>query len=136
MIYLVIKALHLLSVLLFVAGLLAGALQLAGASPAASGMSRKLREWHRVVTTAAMFAAWAFGLLLAGIGHWFPAPWLIVKLALVLALAALHGVLSGRLRHIESWPATTDGTALRWTSTIILLVTGVVVLAVLKMPAA
>ena len=136
MIYPVIKALHLVSVLLFVGGLLAGALQLACASPAPAGTLRNALQWQRRATTAAMFGAWTFGLLLAELGHWFPAPWLIIKLALVLALSALHGALSGRLRRVEASPATSDDTALPWASMVILLVAGIVVLAVLKLPAA
>jgi putative membrane protein len=135
MIYLIIKALHLVSVFLFVGGLLAGALQLGSASPAPAGTLRNPLQWHRRVTTAAMFGAWTFGLTLAEIGHWFPAPWLIIKLALVLALSALHGVLTGRLRRVEPSLATCDDTAFPWASMVILLVAGIVFLAVLKMPA-
>ena len=136
MIYPIIKALHLVSVLLFVGGLLAGALQLANASPAAAGTPRNPLQWHRRVTTAAMFGAWIFGLMLAEVGNWFPAPWLIIKLALVLALSALHGILTGRLRNVESSPATSDDSAFPWASAVMLLVAGIVFLAVLKMPAA
>jgi uncharacterized membrane protein len=135
MIYPIVKALHLVSVFLFVGGLLAGALRLASASPTPAGTLRNPLQWHRRVTTAAMFGAWTFGLMLAEVGHWFPAPWLIIKLALVLALSALHGVLSGRLRRVETSPATSDETAFPWTSMVIVLVAGIVCLAVLKMPA-
>jgi uncharacterized membrane protein len=135
MIYPIIKALHLVAVFLFVGGLLAGALRLASAAPAPAGTLRNPLQWHRRVTTAAMFGAWTFGLMLAEVGHWFPAPWLIIKLALVLALSALHGVMSGRLRRVEASPATSDDTALPWASMVILLVAGIVFLAVLKMPA-
>ena len=135
MIYPIIKALHLVLVFLFVGGLLAGALQLANTSPAPAGTFQNPLQWHRRVTTAAMFGAWTFGLVLAEIGHWFPAPWLIIKLALVLALSALHGVLTGRLRHVEASLTTSDDTAFPWASVVILLVAGIVFLAVLKMPA-
>jgi putative membrane protein len=135
MIYPIIKALHLVSVFLFVGGLLAGALQLASASPAPAGTVRNPLQWHRHITTAAMFGAWTFGLMLAELGHWFPAPWLIIKLALVLALSALHGVLTGRLRRVEASLATSDDTAFPWAGVVMLLVAGIVFLAVLKMPA-
>ena len=134
MIYPIIKALHLVSVFLFVGGLLAGAWQLANASPPA-GTRWNALQWHRRVTTAAMFGAWTFGLMLAEVGHWLPAPWLIIKLALVLALSTLHGVLSGRLRSAESSPATSDDSAFPGAVMVMLLVAGIVFLAVLKMPA-
>jgi len=135
MIYPIIKALHLVFVVLFAGGLLAGAWQLASAPSASADTLRIPPQWHRRVTTVAMFGAWSFGLMLAEVGHWFPAPWLIIKLALVLALSALHGVLSGRLRRIEASPATSDDTAFPWAGMVILLVAGIVFLAVLKMPA-
>lgn len=58
-----------------------------------------LFQFDRRVTTPALLLVWAFGLSLAVWGRWFPSPWLLVKLVFVLALSALHGVQSGRLRR-------------------------------------
>jgi putative membrane protein len=46
-------------------------------------------------------ATWILGILNAVQGDWFDDGWLHVKLVFVLALSALHGVLSARLRTIE-----------------------------------
>lgn len=58
-----------------------------------------LFQLDRRVTTPALLLVWALGLSLAVWGRWFPSPWLLVKLVFVLALSALHGVQSGRLRR-------------------------------------
>ncbi|SDE24207.1 Uncharacterised protein family (UPF0093) [Paracidovorax valerianellae] len=42
---------------------------------------------------------WALGLGLAVWGGWLGTGWLNAKLAIVLVLSGLHGVLSGRLRQ-------------------------------------
>jgi uncharacterized membrane protein len=86
MTYLLLKAGHVAAVLVWIGGMLAAALA-------------PVPRWDRLVTTPAMLLAFAFGLALATTGGWFPQAWLIGKLAVVLALAALHGVLSGRLRR-------------------------------------
>lgn len=92
MTYLLLKAGHVAAVIVWIGGMFAAAL---GAAP----------RWDRLVTTPAMLAAFAFGLALASTGGWFPQPWLIAKLAVVLGLAALHGILSGRLRRGRPPPA-------------------------------
>jgi protoporphyrinogen IX oxidase len=58
-----------------------------------------VRQWDRRVTAPAMLVAWIAGLLLAHQGHWFGNRWLTIKLACVIALTALHGVLAGRIRR-------------------------------------
>jgi uncharacterized membrane protein len=58
-----------------------------------------LFQLDRRVTTPALLLVWTLGLSLAVWGRWFPSPWLLVKLVFVLALSALHGVQSGRLRR-------------------------------------
>lgn len=92
MIYLLLKAGHVAAVIVWIGGMFVAAL---GPVP----------RWDRLVTTPAMLAAFALGLVLATTGGWFPAPWLIAKLAVVLALAALHGALSGRSRRGLTPPA-------------------------------
>ncbi len=86
MTYLLLKAGHVAAVLVWIGGMLVAALA-------------PVPRWDRLVTTPAMLLAFAFGLAVAMTGGWFPQAWLIGKLAVVLALAALHGVLSGRQRR-------------------------------------
>ena len=98
--------LHLAADIVFIAGLLAGALLLAALSlhtPAELARERRLvvamRRWHRAVTSPALVIAWACGVWLALQAGWFHSGWLHVKLVLVIALSALHGGLSASLRR-------------------------------------
>jgi putative membrane protein len=52
---------------------------------------------HRLLTyimTPAMIATWIFGISLVFTGGWLTAGWLHAKLALVLALTVMHGLMS------------------------------------------
>jgi uncharacterized membrane protein len=104
--YDLVVLLHVTADIVFVAGLLAAALVLAALSTHdARQLARErrlvgaMRGWHRKVTTPSLVLAWGLGVWLAVQAGWFHAGWLHVKLALVLALSALHGVASGALRR-------------------------------------
>jgi putative membrane protein len=56
------------------------------------------RRLLRAIINPAMVATWVLGLWLAFDGGWFASGWLQLKLALVLALSALHGLLSRWVR--------------------------------------
>ena len=97
---------HLSADIVFVAGVLAAAFVLAALSfQAAPSLAKErrlvgtMRGLHRRVTTPALLLAWACGLLLALQAGWFASGWLHVKLALVLALSALHGLETAGLRR-------------------------------------
>src|SRR5262245_20821270 len=60
------------------------------------------RRLLRVIINPAMIATWGLGLWLAYSGNWFAAPWLHAKLVLVLAMSAVHGVLS---RYVKDFAA-------------------------------
>lgn len=100
MIYLMLKAVHLAAVVTFVGGLLLSSVAVRIANLA---VHRAVRRWDRTVTAPALAIVWIAGiaLALALSGHWFGAAWLSVKLALVVALSVLHGVLAGTLRRME-----------------------------------
>lgn len=107
--YDLVVLLHVTADIVFVAGLLAAALVLAALSTHDAGQVARerrlvaaLRWWHRRVTTPALVLAWGFGLWLALQAGWLHSGWLHVKLALVLVLSALHGVLSGSLRRASA----------------------------------
>lgn len=104
MAYLWLKALHVAAVVTWIGGMLTVALALTQVR-IVQGRGIALdavRRWDRRVTSPAMGLAWVFGLLLAQQGGWFTAPWLSVKLLLVLLLSALHGYLSGSLRRVAT----------------------------------
>lgn len=100
-----IKALHVISVIAWMAGLLylprlyvyhAGAEKGSVQSETFKVMERRL---YRGITTPAMIATWVFGLLMLGIDHaiwWGIWPW--IKAAMVLLMTGLHGFY-GRIRR-------------------------------------
>ena len=104
--YDLVTLLHISAAIVFIVGVLAAALVMTALSfQSASDVSKErrlihgMRRWHRAVTAPALVAAWGCGIWLALQAGWFHSGWLHVKLALVLALSALHGVLSASLRR-------------------------------------
>lgn len=100
-----VKALHVISVIAWMAGMLYLPRLFVYHADAASGsiqsetfkiMERRL---YRGITTPAMIAAWVFGLwmVVAGLVDW-SAIWPWVKAAMVILLSGFHGVL-GRWRR-------------------------------------
>ena len=98
--YDVVKATHVIAVLVFVSGILLASVALRARSGAASDATilATVRRWDARVTTPAMLTTWALGFTLALMGHWLPSGWLIAKLVVVVLLSGWHGVQSGRLR--------------------------------------
>lgn len=99
-VYLWIKAFHVASAIVFVSGVLGVALFLAAFTGEGDAFARTLRHWDQRVTMPAMLLTWSLGLALGLMGNWFQQEWLIAKLAFVVALSAMHGVQSGRLRRM------------------------------------
>lgn len=107
MLYLTIKALHILAIIVWTGGLLLAALLLASIRPVTGPfvlpddrLLDALHRWDRRVTTPAMASAWVLGLALAILGHWFASVWLSAKLLIVLTLSALHGIQAATLRRL------------------------------------
>jgi len=94
-----LKAAHVVAVLVFVSGVVATAFFLPSTRTSELHAIAAMRRWDARVTTPAMLLVWALGLTLAMMGHWFAAPWLIAKVGIVALLSAVHGVNSGRLRR-------------------------------------
>jgi protoporphyrinogen IX oxidase len=115
-----IKAFHIIAVIAWMAGMLylprlfvyhcaaeKGSVQ----SETFKVMERRLL---RAIINPAMIATWAFGLALAWLGPdsrfgWFASGWLLAKIALVVALSAVHGLFArwtkdfaaDRNRHLQ-----------------------------------
>ena len=131
--YTLVKAAHIVAVIVFVAGVLLAsiAIRAAGQHPADPAWLAAVRRWDTRVTTPAMLLTWALGLTLVMMAHWLPAGWLIAKLAVVVVLSALHGLSSGRLRRLST--GVTDGRARGVApAAIILAVAAIVFLVVVK----
>jgi putative membrane protein len=131
--YLWIKAFHIVAVIVWIGGMLGGAVQLTALRSAAPSSLDAVRRWDTRVTTPAMLLVWILGLALAITGGWFPSRWLFAKLALVLLLSGVHGVLAGSLRRLALRPdATVPGLARYAPAAIVTAVTLIVVLVVIK----
>ena len=109
--YLWLKALHVAAVVTWIGGMLIASIALSilsaspqPRSPAALQAIAAVRRWNRIVTTPAMLLVWGLGLAMAVQGNWFSSWWLMLKLAIVVALSALAGVQSGTLRRASSAP--------------------------------
>lgn len=99
MTYLLIKAAHIVSVIVFLSGMAVVAMFLR--FPSANTLPA-IRIFDRYVTTPAMLLTWALGILLGVLGGWFTAGggfWLGLKILLVVVLSGLHGMITGRLRR-------------------------------------
>jgi len=98
--YLWLKALHIISVIAWMAGLLylprlfvyhAAAKPGSEQSETFKVMERRLL---RAIMTPAMIATWLFGIALVLTGGWLAAGWFHAKLALVIVLTVMHGLMS------------------------------------------
>ena len=124
MMYDYVKAIHIIAVIIWV-----------GAMCAISVLvGRKIDEvvvarW-RLVMTVSILVTWVAGLYLALSAGWFEAGWMRVKIVLVAALSAFHGVLVGHLKRAvrTDEPVTQSYGAIAAP----LLLVGVVFLVVLK----
>ncbi|MEM9342288.1 MAG: CopD family protein [Pseudomonadota bacterium] len=96
MLYELTKAAHLLSLFVWIGGMIAVAVALR--FPMGTHL-KPLKAYDRAVTTPAMILALAFGILLGVQGGWFSSAWLGMKILLVLGLSGLHGALVGKLRR-------------------------------------
>jgi protoporphyrinogen IX oxidase len=87
----------------------------------------------KAIINPAMAATWILGLWLAWQAGWFAAGWLHAKLALVVALSAVHGLL---VRHVREFAADRNRHSAKYFRIInelpTVLMIGIVLLAVLK----
>ena len=98
------KALHVIAVIAWMAGMLYLPRLFVYHCDAAIGsvqsetfkvMERRLLK---AIINPAMVVTWILGIYLAWSGHWYTAGWFHGKLLLVLAMSAVHGVFTARVR--------------------------------------
>src|SRR4029077_5382437 len=95
-----IKALHVIAVISWMAGMLYLPRLFVYHCEAGSGSKQSEtfkgmeRRFLKAIINPAMIVTWLAGLYLAWAGHWFSAPWLHGKLLLVVLLSGLHGFFS------------------------------------------
>ena len=98
MLYEILKALHIVSVIAWMAGLLylprlfVYHAEAGPGTPQGETFKVMERRLLRAIMNPAMIAVWVFGLLLAWQGNWWMAPWFHAKLLLVSLLTVVHHV--------------------------------------------
>ncbi|PZO01777.1 MAG: hypothetical protein DCF29_14870 [Alphaproteobacteria bacterium] len=145
----VVRGLHILAVIAWMAGLLFlprlyayDAEQADKAEPLRSEMRALLRPWQRrllkIILNPAMIASWILGVWMIeihvvqfGEGWAFLAqPWMATKLIGVVLLSGWHGYLAGQFKRIQAGTSTRTGRFWRMTNEIPFLLAIVMVLSV------
>ena len=134
-----LKAFHVVAVIAWMAGLLylprlmvyhADAEPGSRQSETFKVMERRLLK---AVTTPAMIASWAFGLVLVYQGGWLASGWFHAKLLLVLLLSAYHGLMAGWTRAFAEDRNARPARFYRVMNEVpMLLMIGIVVLVIVK----
>lgn len=143
----IVRGLHILAVIAWMAGLLFlprlyayDAEQADKPEPLRSEMRGLLRAWQgrllKIILGPAMTAAWIFGGWMLGMHVWnsgwsfLAQPWMVAKLAGVIALSGWHGFLASELKRIHAGTSTKTGRFWRMTNEIPFLIAIVIVLSV------
>lgn len=134
-----IKALHVIAVISWMAGLLylPRLMVYHCDAPAGSAQSETFKVMERrllkAIMNPAMIVTWLAGLWLAWDGSWYLAGWFHAKFALVLAMSGFHGALS---RWVKDFAADANRRAPRFyrvaNEVPTLLMIGIVVLVIVK----
>lgn len=104
MLYLWLKAFHIISVIAWMAGmfylprLFVYHAETEAGTPQSETFKVMERRLLKAIITPAMIATWVFGLWVAHEGDFFSSGWLHAKLAVVLAMSGLHGYLAKCVR--------------------------------------
>jgi putative membrane protein len=134
-----VKAIHVIAVIAWMAGMLYLPRLMVYHAEAQTGsiqsetfkiMERRLLK---AIINPAMIAAWVLGLYLAIDGGWFRSGWLHGKLLLVIALSAVHGVLVKRIREFAEDRNTRPARYYRILNEVpTVLMIGIVILVIVK----
>jgi protoporphyrinogen IX oxidase len=137
--YLWAKAVHVIAVIAWMAGLLylprlfVYHCDAPKGSPQSETFKVMERRLLKAIMTPAMIATWLLGLYLAWSGGWFAAPWFHGKLALVAAMSAVHGYFAGAVRKFAEDRNTVSSRTWRLLNEApTVLMIGIVVLVVVK----
>jgi protoporphyrinogen IX oxidase len=134
-----IKALHVIAVISWMAGMLYLPRLFVYHCEAETGSKQsetfKVME-HRLlkaIITPAMIVTWLAGLYLAWAGHWFSAGWWQVKFVLVLVLSGIHGFFSRCVRDFAADRNTRSQRFYRIINEVpTILMVGIVILVIVK----
>ena len=134
-----LKALHVVAVIAWMAGLLYLPRLMVYHAEAAPGsaLSETFKVMERrllkAIATPAMIASWALGLVLLYLGGWLASGWFHAKLLLVLLLSAYHGLAAGWMRAFAADRNARPARFYRIMNEVpTLLMIGIVVLVIVK----
>lgn len=137
--YLWIKALHVVAVIAWMAGMLYLPRLFVYHCDAPVGSQRSEtfkimeRRLSRAIMTPAMIIVWVTGLYIMVSGDWLKAPWLHGKILLVLAMSGIHGFFVGRIRAFAEDRNTRPARFYRIMNEVpTVLMIGIVVLVIVK----
>ena len=140
MIYLWIKAVHVVFVIFWMAGLfmlprfLVYHQEAEAGSPEDAAWAERERRLIRIILNPALMITWVLGLTLAIKGGWFVAGWFNVKLLIVFALSGYHGWMAGYAKKLARGERTLSGKALRLINEVPGLAAAVIVVLVVVKP--
>lgn len=140
MIYLWIKAAHIIFVIFWMAGLFMLPRFLVYHQEAVLGSSEdtawaeRERRLIRIILNPAMIITWILGMTLAVKGGWFVAGWFNVKLLMVFALSGYHGWMSAYAKKLARGERTLSGKSLRLINEVPGLAAAVIVILVVVKP--
>ena len=139
MLYLWIKALHVIAIIAWMAGMLylprlfVYHCQVPKGSPQSEMFKLMERRLLKAIMTPAMIVTWLLGLWLAWQGSFLTAPWLHAKVALVIVMSGVHGYYAASARRFASDSNTVSERAWRFLNEVpTLLMAGIVLLVILK----
>ncbi len=137
--YLWAKAVHVIAIIAWMAGMLylprlfVYHCDAPKGSPQSETFKVMERRLLKVIINPAMLVAWALGLWLAWSGGFFSAHWFHGKLALVLAMSGVHGYFAGAVRKFAEDRNTVSARTWRLLNEVpTVLMIGIVLLVILK----
>lgn len=136
-----LNALHIIAAIIWIGGILVMATAAAWCAqavgknvPTATALAAFVRNWSRKVTTPAMIVLWVMGLAMVLAHGQMPHLWLILKLALVVLLSGIHGMLSATLRRLAGGEITKVPGIVPRATTIVIVAVAVIILLVVFRP--
>ena len=131
------KALHIIAVITFMAGLVLNGILFRTLRPGmaeTAPLIASARRWNSVVISPALGVVWVLGLTLAYQGSWFADAWLILKMIIVFLLSGLHGAQMAALRKMTEAPTRAVTALLYHSAPISLFAMALIVLLVVLKP--
>jgi len=135
MLYFIIKWVHVLSVMIWVTGLVLQCILLLAAQQKlqASPLTQIIRSWEKSLSIPGLLLVWATGLYLAISGAWYQSHWFMIKATIVFILTGMHGIFAANIRRYYS-ESTVPSLPMQWFITALFIMVAFVVFLVIVKP--